>query len=373
MKASCPCPVCGGGRWARVETFLYSRTDTQRGGRLPLATVRQRLGAAGRVLLFARPRRRPVRRLCFSPYQLLRRRVLFEVWFPTQKTITLAAACCVDCGFVAYWPRPSDDEVAAKYAFLKQHEPDVGGQSGYDCHALKSDLARAGRVYERCLPHLMPGRLRVLDYGGGNGKLMQPFLAAGHSCYLVDYSDRTLPGVVKISDDMDAFVGDETFDLIVCSHVLEHVSDVGRLVSFLRRHLAESGVLYAEVPQEIWAGLSLEADPVTHINFFTKNSLSSLLLLNGLDPVEIRQEMADYGGTPTEVIWALARPSVATAGTGAALAEAALAVNPDVDGLPTRLPADVESLLHPSRIASLRRIYQMSIAPRLARRDGGLL
>ncbi len=369
MITNCSCPVCGGDRRVREETFLYSRTDSMRRGRLPLASARHRLGTVGRILLLARPRRRLVTRRRLSPYQLLRRRVLFEVWFPAQDTVTLTAARCVDCGFVAYSPRPTDDEVAAKYAFLKEHEPDVGGQAGYDSHALRSDLARAGRVYERCLPHLAPGRLRVLDYGGGNGKLMRPFLDAGHSCYIVDYSDRTLPGVTKICDDMDAFAGDEVFDLIVCSHVLEHVSDIGRLVSFLRRHLVDNGILYAEVPQEIWAGFALEADPVTHINYFTKNSLSSLLMLNGFDPVESRQEIADYGGMPTEVIWALASRSSAPVGSAAASRGTAPASNTDADGPSGCLPADVEPLLHPSRKASLRRIYKIAIAPRLARRD----
>ena len=63
------------------------------------------------------------------------------------------------------------------------------------------------------------------------------------------------------------------------------------------------------MPQEIWAGLRLEGDPVTHINFFTRNSLAGLFLGNGFDILERRQQVATYGRTALEVLWVLARPA----------------------------------------------------------------
>jgi len=359
MLDSYMCPVCGRDDWSQVETFVYSRTDGLGGGALPLTLVWHRLKTIGRVLLVARPSRRPVTCHALTAYQLLRRRVLFEVWFPTRERVTLTAAYCATCGFMAYAPRPTEEDVAAKYSYLKLLEPDIGGQAGYDSDALQSDLERAARVYERCIAHFGPRELRVLDYGGGNGKLLKPFVAKGHDCYIIDYNDNPVPGVTKICDDMGAFATDETFDLIICSHVLEHVSDVSGLASFLRRHLDPNGFLYAEVPQEIWAGLRIEADPVTHINFFTENSLASLLILSGFDLVDSRRQIANYGKTPLEVIWVLARAGGRLSGGGAAGAETGA-------GAPPRrlsLPADVQPLLYPSRRASLRRLYQMSFAP----------
>jgi len=361
MLDSYSCPVCGGGEWSPVETFVYSPTDGVAPRALPLALLWRRLRTIGRILLFARPRRRPVRCRSLTPYQLLRRRVLFEVWFPGRDLVSLTAAYCPVCGFTTYSPRPTSEDVSAKYAFLKHHDPDIGGQEGYDACALQADLERARRVYQRCVAVLGSGRLKVLDYGGGNGKLMRPFVAAGHSCYLVDYNEHPLPGVTKICDDMDAFAGDDTFDLIVCSHVLEHVGDVAGVTRFLRRHLDPNGLLYAEVPQEIWAGLRLEADPVTHINFFTKNSLATLLLLNGFGLVERQQEIADYGNTRLEVIWALARPGRVNGRPGRGLPGA------DRDERRTVLPEDVRPVLYPPRRASLHKMYRLLIAPRLGR------
>ncbi|MFH0915568.1 MAG: class I SAM-dependent methyltransferase [bacterium] len=354
MLDSYPCPICTRDDCSQVETFVYLETDGLGSGALPLALVWRRLKTVGRILVLARPRRRPVTCRSLTAYQRLRRKVLFQVWFPARESVTLNTAYCTTCGFMAYSPRPTEEDVVAKYEYLKQYEPDVGGQAGYDSRALQSDLARAGRVYERCVAHFGSGKLKVLDYGGGNGKLLKPFVATGHACFIIDYNDNPVPGVTKIGDDMSTFATDDTFDLIICSHVLEHVSDLSGLVSFLRRRLDPNGLLYAEVPQEIWAGLRLEADPVTHINFFTRSSLAGLFLLNGFDLVESRQQSADYGKTPLEVIWVLARGGADPAGG-------------DPDERRAGLALDVGPLLYPTRRASLRKMYQMSVAPKFRR------
>jgi SAM-dependent methyltransferase len=228
------------------------------------------------------------------------------------------------------------------------------------------------------MPHLgSRGVLRVLDYGGGNGKLLKPFMSAGHSCYLVDYNDNPISGVNKICDDMsaftgDAFTGDDAFDLIICSHVLEHVSDLTSLATFFRRHLDRSGLLYAEVPQEIWAGLRLDADPVTHINFFTRNSLAGLFLRNGFDILESRQEVATYGNAVLEVLWILARPAERGGGaqgdSGASDARGGDASPQRAPGMAAvDLPTDVRTLLYPPRRATLRRMYELSLRPSFLR------
>ena len=61
---------------------------------------------------------------------------------------------------------------------------------------------------------------KVLDYGGGDGRLMQAFQNAGKECYLVDYNQSCIPGVTKLADKIQEV--EQTFDLIICSHVLEH-------------------------------------------------------------------------------------------------------------------------------------------------------
>lgn len=64
-----------------------------------------------------------------SDYELLRRRVLFEVWCPGRNEVTLTERMCRQCGFMAYAPRPTSADVAAKYRFLQHWEDDIGGSA----------------------------------------------------------------------------------------------------------------------------------------------------------------------------------------------------------------------------------------------------
>jgi len=267
------------------------------------------------------------------------------VWFPEKTEIRLDSVYCSKCGFMTYSPRPTDENVADKYNYLKQVETDIDGQTGHDSYSMQLDSARAKRIYNQCIGHFGDKKITVLDYGGGNGKLMASFVGKGHECYLMDYYDHPIQGVTKICDDINSCKTGHTFDLIVCSHVLEHVSDISGLVMSLKKRLKPKGIIYAEVPQEIWAGLRIDADPVTHINFFTKNSFMSLFLANGFNILESKQMISNYGKSYMEVIWVIAQ-----FGDG---------------NRSSILEADVEPMLYPSRIYSIRKIYNMLINPKL--------
>lgn len=99
--------------------------------------------------------------------------------------------------------------------------------------------------------------VRVLDVGCGNGGLAFPLAAIGCSVLGVDVHAPTIernraqnaarnarfeavPGAV--------FDLGETFDLIVCSEVLEHLDEPQPLVATMSRHLEPDGLLIITVP-----------------------------------------------------------------------------------------------------------------------------
>ncbi len=363
MQENPACPICGATEWSSVETFAYSRRDRPVRRLLPLIKRWQLLSWLARVLLLARPRRSTGRARLLSPPEARLRGVLFAVWFPGHTTVTLTTAYCGRCDFMTYLPRPSAEDIRAKYRYLAAQSAPARGPAK-TAPAPPAPSARAERVYRLCLQHLSTYRdgrgftaLQVLDYGGGDGRLLQPFLKEGHQCFLIDYHPHPLPGVVKLADDWTTCGDDRTYDLIICSHVLEHVSDPGPIVEFLAGKLARDGLLYVEVPQEIWGGLRLEADPVTHVNFFTPFTLVYLLERSGLMVVASQRQVAEYEGATTEVLWALAAPSR----YGSACAAATASEEPEREGVGLPEPRkDLLQLLYPRRRATLARLRRLS-------------
>jgi hypothetical protein len=338
------CPVCTGKDWVVVERFSYQRNDSNQTRATRLGTAWCRILMLIRVVLIARPRSHIITREQLNEYQKRRREVLFKIWFPNRGTVLLESVHCSTCGFMTYSPRPSDDDVFEKYKYLKRVEPDIGGQVRHTW-AGRLDAHRAERIYALFSEHVNTRNAEILDYGGGDGKLMRPFLKAGHRCSIADYNDTPIRGVRKVGNDISEIESSQRYDFIICSHVLEHVSNFPRLVLGLRSMLKPGGMIYAEVPQEIWSGIRIEADPVTHINFFTQNSFLRTFIGNGFGILKHRQEISSYGSAHMEVIWLLAQN-----GTGAA----------QVD-----LRSDVDDLLYPRRISSLLRIFHLFLAPTL--------
>lgn len=345
MQKTYNCPVCKDNSWKKIEKYYYSRDDLLKKKYSRYSGLLRKINIAVRALFFAKPRKKTAHCDVLSSYRKLRREVLFNVWFKQENELYLVSTYCNTCGFTCYFPRPDDNDMAEKYAYLKQYEPDIGGQSGHDQYAKNLDKKRADRVYSKCSSYKSRRQGDVLDYGGGNGKLMMPFLENKYKCHLIDYNDNPLPGVSKIGDDINSYQGNKKFDVILCSHVLEHVSEISKLVNQLKALLKPEGIIYAEIPLEIWAGLEIDSDPVTHINYFTENSFVNLFIANGFEVLEKKTQIGNWGGTYMEVTWVV--------------------VKPNSNGASSLLDPDTEKMLFPSRIDSFVKLYRILLEPRL--------
>jgi SAM-dependent methyltransferase len=129
---------------------------------------------------------------------------------------------------------------------------------------------------------------RVLDVGCGDGRL-SALLDAGElmladvSAVALERARRRLPKarVVELDPDAPLPLADGAFDLVLCAETLEHVQDVGLLVSEARRVLRPGGTLAVTTPAHrgiVLGGFERRFDPLSpHIRFFTKRSLRGLL------------------------------------------------------------------------------------------------
>jgi hypothetical protein len=192
---------------------------------------------------------------------------------------------CAECGVVFLDYRFSDQELSRLYrdyrgadynAMRTKFEPNYSAIAPhYQGRAVYLDA-----VESILAPHL-PDPPSVLDWGGDSG-INSPFRFRANPLHVYDISGvEVCAEATRVTYEQCL---DYTYDLIVCSQVLEHVSYPDRILQQIKRLLRQETILYLEVPLE---GLFME--PVDnnargrgkrhwheHINFFSPSSLNAL-------------------------------------------------------------------------------------------------
>ena len=144
------------------------------------------------------------------------------------------------------------------------------------------------KLFDRYIRSLPKGaKLLEIGYGAGYNirylKRMRPDLEI-YTIDLVDKEDKdvSVPDYVHFFKmdvlDMAGFK-DNTFDCVICFHVLEHVYDTHKAVSEMRRVLKNKGIIFAECPHLISIftpfGFNFYSTP-NHIRPHTKGSFGNL-------------------------------------------------------------------------------------------------
>jgi 2-polyprenyl-3-methyl-5-hydroxy-6-metoxy-1,4-benzoquinol methylase len=183
-----------------------------------------------------------------------------------------------------------------------------------------ADIKRLNFIIET-LKARLPEGAEVLDVGCGNGVISRGVGEHGFVVKGVDVSQKaiekarslnTFPNVRFEVVSAEQLVADgQRFHAVICSEVLEHLNEPGKLLKVLHQILHDNGVLVVTVPngkgprellvtrpfialqkRNNWAwrlvngvkrGLGYkgttvqsDADDLTHIQFFTRNSLEQL-------------------------------------------------------------------------------------------------
>ena len=153
---------------------------------------------------------------------------------------------------------------------------------------------KAQHIIDVCKDHIFK---KVLEVGAGDGSILkflseQNFAPEYHAVEISDsgverIKQRNIPGVrsVQIFDGYHLPFKDNSFDLIILSHVLEHVEHERLLLRELKR-VAEYCVI--EVPRDYKADVDKRLKHFLaygHINVYTPTSLRYLLMTEGFDIV----------------------------------------------------------------------------------------
>lgn len=233
----------------------------------------------------------------------LRYRVLFEVWQPHAGSLKIEIVLCLSCGFVGYTPRATEEEVDAKYRFIARH----ADRKVPSDRVTALDSKRSKDLFAFVRRFVQKGA--ILDFGGGNGALLDSFVRAGFDCSVVDYVSPSVPGVQRLGATLEDVVPGRTFQMIVASHVFEHLAEPVAIGRKLREYLAPKGVLMVEVPLEILGGLPRLSEPVTHVNFFCESSLGLTLSRAGfvVEKSKIAAVLTEHGNV-RYAVRVIARP-----------------------------------------------------------------
>lgn len=176
----------------------------------------------------------------------------------------------------------------AEYLALREtYEPGYSVQNA----RFHRQIAYLAQIESLLAPHL-PDSPAVLDWGGDSG-INTPFRSCSRLCHVFDISGvDTMEGATAITAEQ---LRSERYDLIVLSHVLEHVPWPLDLLEEVKGAMSADTLLYVEVPYEqLMQGEGTDDARLTskrhwheHINFFSITSLDALLSRAGLTVLQL--------------------------------------------------------------------------------------
>lgn len=204
---------------------------------------------------------------------------------------------CAGCGALFLDIRFNDSEMAALYSgYRGEKYTDLRDRFEPGYRSRNSIILRGSThiaSVETFLSRYVIPPLSILDWGGDTG-LNTPFGSQSKVFHIYDISNKpTTEGAVRVDKDT---IRVTHYDLIVLSHVLEHLPYPAKAIMEITPVMKKDTVLYIEVPHEDLLRLNPASDNVytkkrhwhEHINFFTRESLRLLLERCGLAAIDVQ-------------------------------------------------------------------------------------
>jgi len=189
--------------------------------------------------------------------------------------------CCATCEYQFVLPRPSLDELKAVY---EPPPPGTVGEHSFD------DIKKLGLIYHNLITGAGVAGKNVLEVGCNTGFILSGLSQLGYRVTGTDLSEtavcfaREYYGLNSIY--LSEFPPEETvgsFDVLLASHVIEHVLDPKAFIDQCTRFLKPGGICIIRTPNVDSIGIRTFRShypvfcPPIHLNYFSARTLSTLL------------------------------------------------------------------------------------------------
>lgn len=198
---------------------------------------------------------------------------------------------CDECGMVFAASCATAEDYRAHYARHSIYDTALGATgAGESVH----DAKRLAELVEWLAPHVA-AECAILDVGAGRGGLSRAFRQHGYPHVTALDPAEGCVGAMRAAG-LCAHVGEleadrwptdpDRFELVVLSHVIEHVFDAAAALGRAARRVSSQGLVYVEVPDA--SRYTLEGFPPfyffdpEHINHFDADALEALALRCGM-------------------------------------------------------------------------------------------
>jgi SAM-dependent methyltransferase len=225
-----------------------------------------------------------------------------------SSSVTIPYGLCEKCDFLAPWYEITDDQLRDYYSFYLDTEYIQARSSFQPGFAeLSKSMGSAEEAALRRRQHeeyLMPilenyrssnalETITLLDYGGGEGGI-QP-KADWISTSIIEVSSDNEP---KSNQRLESLSQKQSFDVVQCLHVIEHVGHPLNICRDLLSHCKDGGLLYIEVPIEFPGLEAIAAGKLPpcheHINKLSQLSIRSMLERCEVEIIEVRNDHVDF-------------------------------------------------------------------------------